>query len=1230
MALLIAPLLGSFSCGMNEKIVPDNWNSYIENPQLFEENQEPTHVPLIPYQTDSNAFTGDRMLSKNYFTLNGQWKFKLFRNPESVPDDFPQVDFPTDDWADITVPGSWQTQGFGHNMYRNIPMELTPYDPPFVPDSLNPTGLYQRVFTLPANFEAKRIFLHFEGVKSASFVYLNGQYIGYDQGGMTPAEYDVTDVVEPGENTISVIVIRWSDGSYLEDQDMWRYSGIYRDVYLFSTPDVHIRDYYATALLDTALVNGHLTVNAIVHDYRGGMDANYRIIAELYDKSGGSPVKSGFSSYSTQIQDDTVKIDFAVEKPLQWSAEKPNLYTLILKLVDNNGKVKEVLSHRLGFRRLEVVNGQMLINGVAVDIKGVNRHEHHPQTGKTLPTELMVQDILLMKTFNINSVRTSHYPNDPEWYFLTDEYGIYVQDEVNAECHYAESWFPKLEIYFDAYLDRFTRMVQRDKNFTSIIMWSTGNECGLGPPHYAMADYVRENEPTRFLYHQSNWPLGEAPYVDIIGPRYQSPADLIRLGEADGKPVVMGEYSHAMGNSVGHLDELWQVIHDYDRLQGGYIWDWVDQGLNDTVRYVIDRSPYKITTTLMGRPDIVPGVNGNALALSGLDDWVEVYNDPVFDAITEAISLDARVYPRQWFTGNPIITKGGSQFGLIQSHEDSLEFYLAIHRGFKMRVNIPSNWYGNWHHVAATWDGSEAKIYIDGKNSGSKPISGSIRKTIYPVNIGRDSEKHNDQLQGWLANIIIDEVRIHDRAVNIEQLSNFSKPDSSTVLYLDFEEYSVGEKYFSYGISPFLLNGLVFSDREVQPELWQVKNSYSPIEVKPFNLMQGIFSVSNRFNFTNMSELSGTWEVSSIGTKLESGVINQKLSPRKTSKIKLPIKKFFNYQSETLLTISYKLKNKTRWADKGHEVYFKQFLLSDAKPAKSIKLSGEIKITDTDSAIELRSKNITIGFDKDTGTLNSYRINDEEIIASGLRLNLWRAPIPNELAVWQTAEASDWYRLGMDEMKDHVESVYISEVDNDKVVVVTDIRTASANFKVGYRVKNTYTIFSDGTIDLVSFGVPFGDFDVWWLPRYGMKMEVKEDFDELTWYGRGPFETYPDRKTGVRIGRYEGLVSDQYVHYVVPQNQGNKTDVRWFEIRNSDGIGIRINFPSPANFSVSKYTNFDRALYAFQLQEAAGNIVNIDWLISGVGGTPVPTRPQYRVYPNEYRFSLTLTPLQSF
>lgn len=1227
--ILVFLSFATLSCSGKEKSQLVDWNSYIEDPKMFEENQEPTHVPLIPFQTESNAFTGNRLLSPHYFSLNGIWKFRLLRNPEQVPVDFPQIGFPTANWDDITVPGVWQTQGFGHNMYRNIPMDLTPYDPPYVPDSLNPTGLYQRIFLLPPDFVDKRTFLHFEGVKSASFVYLNGQYIGYDQGGMTPAEYDVTEAIVPGENTISVVVIRWSDGSYLEDQDMWRYSGIYRDVYLFRTPDVHIRDYYATAELDADLVNGHLSIKAIIHNYQNEPTGDYKIIADLYDQNVDSPIESGISRYAISVLEDTVTVDLRIDKPRQWSAEKPNLYTLILKLVDRTGMVSEILSHRIGFRRLEIKNGQMLINGMAVDIKGVNRHEHHPKTGRTVPTETMVQDILLMKKFNINAVRTSHYPNDPEWYFLTDKYGIYVQDEVNAECHYAEWWFPKLEIYFEAYLDRFRRMIQRDKNFTSIIMWSTGNECGLGPPHYAMADYVNENEPTRFLYHQSNWPLGEAPYVDIIGPRYLSPADLIGLGETEGKPVIMGEYSHAMGNSVGHLDELWQEIHKYDRLQGGYIWDWVDQGFIDSVRYLVERSPYKIKTVLMGRPEIVAGVNGKALALSGLDDWVEVYNDPIFDAITDSISLDARVYPRQWFTGNPIITKGGSQFGLVQSHEDSLTFYLGIDRGFQLRVKLPDNWYHSWHHVAATWDGQLAKIYIDDEIMGSEKIRGIIQRSIYPINIGRDSENHTDQLQGWLANMIIDEVRIHDRAIDIEQLSQFFQPDSSTMLYLDFEEYSDGEKYFTYGVSPFLLNGLVFSDREVQPELWQVKKSYSPIKAELVDLKLGKFSLSNRFNFTDLSELLGTWEVSTTERVLDSGVIRKSLSPRKTLNFELPVTKYLDSENEILLTISYQLRKNTSWAKKGHEVYFEQFLLSETLPAKIKKPNGKFQISESGRSIVIKSKNISIGFDQTTGTLNSYKIDGEEILESGLRLNLWRAPIPNELAAWKNAEASDWYKLGLDEMEDYVDSVYISKIDDNKVVVVAELRTATADFRTGYSVKNIYNIHTDGSINLESHGIPFGNFDIWWLPRYGMEMQIKNEINRVTWYGRGPFETYPDRKTGARIDLYSGSVSDQYVSYVVPQGQGNKTDVRWFELRNSTGTGIRIDFPSPANFSVSRYKNFDRAVYAFQLQEATGIIVNIDWLISGVGGTPVPTRPQYRVYPNEYKFNLTLTPLRT-
>ncbi|MBD3290573.1 beta-galactosidase, partial [candidate division KSB1 bacterium] len=600
----------------------ENLSSYIENPQMVAENQEPTHVPLMPFADRNTALSGDWETSPYFMNLNGKWKFHWSQNSCQAPAAFYAENYDLSDWDEITVPSVWQMQGYDHNIYRNIPQALHPFDPPFVPDDWNPVGSYKRTFTVPENWSGREIFLHFEGMKSAAFVWVNGTYVGYDQGGMTPAEFNITPFVQAGENSVAVRVFRWCDGSYLEDQDMWRFSGIYRNVYLFSTPQVHIRDFFVRTDLDANYQDTELRIDAHLKNYSGQTQGKWTVRASLFDDA-RNMVRSWEEDATVRPLEDVVlvlKKNF--RNPKKWSAEKPNLYSLILELIDENGSIAEVLEEKVGFREVEIKNGQVMVNGVPIEFRGVNKHQHHPDFGRTMPEEMMVKDITLMKQFNVNSVRLSHYPNDNLWYELSDEYGLYVQDEVNAEAHFAEmdlegrygqNWFAENPAWELSFMDRFTRMVERDKNNPSIVMWSTGNEAGTGPVHYKMAEFARQYDGTRVIMHQCNFPSGDAPFADIDGVRYPSPEKIQRMALEPGKPVIMGEYAHGMGNSLGHFDEFWKYIHKYQRLQGGFIWDWVDQGLLHQLVFTPDASGHKNDAALMGRPQFVDGKFGRAL-----------------------------------------------------------------------------------------------------------------------------------------------------------------------------------------------------------------------------------------------------------------------------------------------------------------------------------------------------------------------------------------------------------------------------------------------------------------------------------------------------------------------------------------------------------------------------------------------------------------------------------------
>jgi beta-galactosidase len=1201
---------------------PVDWNHYLENPELFAENQQPTHVPLFRFNDLESARTQPAENSPWLHSLNGNWSFKLYETPEQVPAEFMADEFDPE-WDSIQVPAVWQTEGFGHPMYRNIPMEFAPYDPPFVPDDLNPTAVYRTEFTVPLTWINQSIHLHFDGVKSAALVYLNGVYVGYDQGGMTPAEYDITSGLKSGTNVLTVAVPRWSDGSYLEDQDMWRFSGIYRAVYLEAIPNISISDCFVTADYEPETGAGSLNAETSVRSIETG--SSHELVTILYDWEGHEIMRR---ENPVSMPGGVVSVSMALDMVQPWSAEKPTLYTLVLALRSENGEIIEAIRQRVGFRRFEVLEGQMLVNGVAIDLKGTNRHEHDPLTGRTMTRERMIEDALLMKRFNLNAVRTSHYPNDPLWYDICDSLGLYVVDEVNVETHYSEHWFPNERLDFkNQSVERFVRMLERDKNHPSILLWSTGNEAGLGPAHFEMADYAREHDPDLLLYHQSNRPHhGVAPYVDVIGPRYLEPASLMRYAETDPRPLIMGEYAHAMGNSLGHLDELWDVIRAYPGLQGGFIWDWVDQGLIDTLRTTPDESSLDLMSSVMGRPEIVDGFSGDALNLTGLDDWVEVYTPAVFDTLSE-LTLSARIQ-RQPFHNpnpNPIITRG-KQFGITQITPDSVEFYLDMWPPVNVRAGLPPKNEKEWIEVMGTWDGETARLFINDHEAESAQAQGKLTRSVIPVNIGRNAATQTDGHLGWLAQLAVDEVRILSRSYVPDELHDMNGLSDDALLWLDFDEYSTGETYFSYGISPFCVNGLVFPDREVQPELWQAKATYAPVRFEALDLQHSLIRITNEHNFTDLNERRLVWNVSRDGLVQQSGELELQLVPRSSTDVTIPFKQPADDTALWLLDISVQLPEATTWADEDHEVAFAQFVLQE--PVDTISsVSGThspLAVEETSERFTVRSDNLSCSVDFETGTLASLIIDGNECLAAPVGVSMWRSPYMNERVNWGEVEAADWYKLGLDQMSERADNVEIISASETEVVIRSSTRTFSPGWSAGYLNNYTWTIHSDGTIIIDYNGTPFGKWLVRWLPRFGIDVPLRSDFDQVEWVGRGPFETYPDRKAGARIGWYKADVDELRTPYLHPQGQGNRTDVRELTVHSKHGTTLQFDPQGTINMTVSRLANEDRAVYPFQFQESGMTTLQLDIGMTGVGGTPIPAQPQYRAYPGTKQFHLAI------
>ncbi|MDD3079266.1 MAG: glycoside hydrolase family 2 TIM barrel-domain containing protein [Paludibacter sp.] len=561
-----------------------------ENPSVFHINREPARATFLPYADESSAIADDYSRSPWYLTLNGEWKFQWSPTPDQRPKDFYKKDFNVENWKEISVPSNWELKGYGIPIYTNIIYPF-PKNPPYINHSDNPVGSYRRYFDLPTNWTNRRVYLHFEAGTSAMYVWVNGEKVGYTENTKSPAEYDITKYTKQGKNLVAVEVYRWSDGSYLEDQDFWRISGIDRNVYLYSTNNVRIADFFAKPDLDTSYKNGSLSVDIVLKNMNPIVRNNQTVEAKLVDALGKEVF---FKTQKVNISANGTESGTIFQKvisPKLWSDETPNLYTLLLTLKDEEDKFVETVSTKIGFRKVELKNGQLLVNGVKIMVHGVNMHEHNPITGHYQDKETMMKDIRLMKQLNINAVRCSHYPNNITWVKLCNQYGIYLVDEANIESHGMgaefQGWFDKtkhvayLPEWHAAHMDRIYSLVERDKNQPSVIIWSLGNECGNGPVFHDAYKWVKKCDNTRLCQFEQ---AGEGENTDIFCPMYPR-MDSIReyaTRQHVARPFIMCEYAHAMGNSSGNFQEYWDIIHSSKNMQGGFIWDWVDQGFEMT------------------------------------------------------------------------------------------------------------------------------------------------------------------------------------------------------------------------------------------------------------------------------------------------------------------------------------------------------------------------------------------------------------------------------------------------------------------------------------------------------------------------------------------------------------------------------------------------------------------------------------------------------------------------
>ncbi|MGJ1203882.1 glycoside hydrolase family 2 TIM barrel-domain containing protein [Sphingobacterium lactis] len=624
-----------------------------ENPMITSVNREPARATAYSYESIDEALRNDRLSNKRLLSLNGDWAFKFVFKPSDAPQDFHQSE--VSGWDKIPVPSNWEMKGYDIPIYRSAVYPFQPIDPPRIPMDYNAVGSYQKTFELPSAWKDMNVVLHLGGVSSAYHLWINEHYVGYAEDSHLPSEFNASPYLKDGKNRISVQVIRWSDASYLEDQDHWRMSGIHREVFLMAEPKVKISDFHWQVKLDDKYEDAIFSLRPKIHNLSGDSIVGFKVKAQLYDSDNNPVLEKEMERDAGEIFDeiyprlDNVKfglLEAKVANPKKWSAEVPNLYRLVIALYDNTGKLLEAKTCHVGFRSVEFSKetGALLINGKHTYLYGVNRHDHHPERGKALTRADIEADIKQIKQFNFNAIRTSHYPNDPYLYELCDRYGIMVMDEANLETHGLGGKLMNDPSWLAAHMERVTRMIERDKNHPSIVMWSLGNESGRGPTTAAMAAWIHDFDITRPVHYEPGMGSHQLPgYIDPSDPRYPksnahayrlqnikdqyyvdmvsrfypglfTPKLLLDQDNGDKRPILFVEYSHSMGNSTGNMKEFWDIFRSNPRLIGGFIWDYKDQAL------VRQDSTYGQVLAYGG--DFGEKIHNGAFSLNGIvDPW---------------------------------------------------------------------------------------------------------------------------------------------------------------------------------------------------------------------------------------------------------------------------------------------------------------------------------------------------------------------------------------------------------------------------------------------------------------------------------------------------------------------------------------------------------------------------------------------------------------------------------
>ena len=1209
-----------------------------ENPAVFRVGKEAAHATAMPFPDGAAALAKKRLESPWCQLLNGPWKFQLAGNPQARPEGFVQPTFDVSQWGEIPVPSNWQLNGHGTPLYTNIeypfakdPPRVTSTPPPqftnFPEANRNQVGCYRRDFTVPPEWKDRQVFVTFGGVDSALALWINGQKVGYSQDSRTPAEFNITRHLKDGPNTIAAEVYQYSDGSYLEDQDMWRLSGIFRDVYLWTAPAIDLADHWVKAGLADDLTTGTLAIDATLRNH-GAAATSAKLRFQLLPPTGDAPLAQADTtvelpanaSASTTLRPPSLP---AVQR---WSAETPTLYRYLLTVTGADGKDLAHYAGRTGFRRDEVKNGQFLHNGQPVLFKGINRHEHSPLTGHYLEESDMLADLYQMKRGNINAIRCSHYPDDPALLELCDDLGFYLVDEANLESHGMLTGPPSESLannpaWGPAHLDRVQNMLERDKNHPCVVMWSLGNEAGDGVNFQQCSKWVKQRDPSRPVHYE---PAGQGPYVDVISPMYLPVDACSKFCRAEEKkplakqrPLILCEYSHSMGNSCGNLAEYWNLFRKERLLQGGFIWDWKDQGIyreKPALDAVEDRSPNPVKTRLLASLSADEGLYGGGVvaeATSKLD-------------LSKAVTLVAEIRGdfggaqagggnsdnRNESDGYPVLTKGDSAYALSVD-EAGTRFEFLIHDGKtanRLFAPLPKDWLSRFHRVAASYDGSRMTISVDATTVAERPLAGPIHVNRFPLAVALDTEEPSRRFDGSVRH-----AAVFDHALTQQELAA-DLPVAGKVLDLDFTADAAkppARPFFAYGgdfndrpnQKSFNCNGIVQADLTKSPQFEEMFRLYQDIRVEPLEITGPVLRIQlkNERFFRSLDDVKASWRLLKDGKQVAAGELPlPQLGPQATQPATITAGHTIDPNSEYVMRLRFDLNAATRWSPVGYPAGWAEIPLPWGKRVPpSLDSSGAApEVAETADAVTASSPDFTARIGKATGTLDSYQLAGKELLAAPLQLNFWRPPTNNDEGAKLHQIMRVWRRAG----EQSTATAVTTTKDAHTAIVRAELAVpvGKSRATVTYRFNHAGHLAVDCSFTPQGTKLPV-------IPRLGMSCLLPASHSFWTWFGKGPHENYCDRQTGAWTTVHMGKVDDLFYRYLDPQQAGNRTQIRWATFTNPDGKGLRVDATGDNLLEISAAPCLDDdielARHPADLPPRDTVTVHIDHRQMGVGGT---------------------------